>query len=107
MDITSLAEELGLEETDARRLVETFLEATEQDLLLLNRAMSDRDSERIRRTAHHIKGAASNLELSAVTAAALRIEETACSGRFEEAALQIPVIRSELHRIRAELRPGE
>lgn len=107
MDVRTLAEELGLEEEDVRRLVLTFLDSTEQDLVLLGQAFSDQDAETLRATAHHIKGAAGNLELSEITKAALAIEEKARSGIVEDPAAHIAVIRSRLNMIRTQLSPKE
>lgn len=103
MDITTLAEELGLEEEDVRRLVKTFLETTAQDLLLLDQAFSQRDAEKLRASAHHIKGAAGNLELNVIAEAALAIEEKARSGIIEDPAVPIQLIRERLDLIRAQL----
>ena len=103
MDIKALAEELGLEENDALRLVQTFIETTDQDLLLLERAFVDQDAEQVRKLAHHIKGAASNLELKVITEAALAIEEKARSNILAGTEPQIAAIRSGLDSIRAEM----
>ena len=91
-----MAEELGLEENDALRLVQIFIETTEQDLLLLERAFADQDADQVRKLAHHIKGAARNLELTAITEAALAIEEKVCSNLLEDTEPQIAAIRSGL-----------
>ena len=103
MDIKALAEELGLEENDALRLVQIFIEATEQDLLLLERAFADQDADQVRKLAHHIKGAASNLELTVITEAALAIEEKVCSNLLEDTEPQIAAIRSGLDSMCTEL----
>lgn len=103
MDIKALAEELGLEENDALRLVQTFIETTDQDLLLLERAFADQNADQARKLAHHIKGAASNLELTVITEAALAIEEKARANILEGTAPQIAAIRSGLDSIRAEM----
>jgi two-component system sensor histidine kinase TorS len=103
MDMASWAEELGMEEADARRLVSIFLDTTERDLLLLQEAISARDAEKVRSTAHHIKGAAGNLDLDLIARAALELEEKAGSGVFEAEAPQILLIRGELQSIRAAL----
>jgi HPt (histidine-containing phosphotransfer) domain-containing protein len=103
MDIKALAEELGLEENDALRLVQTFIETTGQDLLLLERAFADQDADQVRKLAHHIKGAASNLELTVITEAALAIEEKARSNILAGTEPQIAAIRSGLDSIRAEM----
>ena len=103
MDITTLAEDLGLEEEDVRRLVLTFLDSTEQDLVQLTQAFSDQDADKLRKTAHHIKGAAVNLELSEIAEAALVIEEKAGCGIAEDPAAHIAHIRNRLDMIRCQL----
>jgi len=103
MDITTLARELGLEEVDVRRLILTFLNSTEQDLVQLRRAFSERDAEQLCATAHHIKGAAGSLELNEIAAAARAIEEKVRSGIIEDSAAPIELIRSRLEVIRSQL----
>jgi HPt (histidine-containing phosphotransfer) domain-containing protein len=103
MDIKTLAEELGLEEDGVLRLVQTFIKTTEKDLFLLERAFADQDADQVRKLAHHIKGAASNLELTAITEAALTIEEWTHSNLFENTEPQIAAIRRNLDAIRAEM----
>jgi HPt (histidine-containing phosphotransfer) domain-containing protein len=103
MDIKNLAEELGLEENDALRLVRTFIETTEQDLLLLEQAIADQDADLVRRLAHHIKGAASNLELTDIAEAAWAIEEKGRSNSFEDTEPQIAAVRSGLDSIRVDM----
>ena len=103
MDIKNLAEELSLEENDARRLVRTFIERTEQDLLLLEQAIADKDADLVRRLAHHIKGAASNLELSDIAEAMRTIEEKGRSNSVEDTEPEIAAVRSGLDSIRVDI----
>jgi len=100
MDIKSMAEELGLEAEEMRRLVLTFLESTEQDILLLGQAFAEGDAEKLRAAAHHIKGAAANLELNEIAEAAKGIEDKARSGILEDPAAQAKVIQDRLDTIR-------
>jgi HPt (histidine-containing phosphotransfer) domain-containing protein len=100
MDIKDLAEEFGLEENDVLRLVQTFIETTEQDLLLLAQAIADQDADQVRRVAHHIKGAGNNLELTDIAEAALAIEEKGRLNMLENTELQIAAIRSGLDSVR-------
>ena len=103
MDIEGIAEELGLEAEDVRRLVLTFLESTEQDILLLGEAFSEGDAEKLRAAAHHIKGAAANLELNEIAEAAKEIEDKARSGILEDPAAQLKVIQDRLDAIRNQI----
>jgi HPt (histidine-containing phosphotransfer) domain-containing protein len=103
VDIAALAAELGLEEGDVRRLVRTFLEATAEDLAQLSRAYADGDADELGSIAHHIRGAASNLELGEIAEAALAIEANARSGLAEDPVRLVERIRTLLGVIRAEL----
>jgi HPt (histidine-containing phosphotransfer) domain-containing protein len=103
MNVTNLAEELGLEEEDVRRLIQTFLESTEKDLILLGQAFSEGDAEKLGSLAHHIKGAARSLELNGIAEAALAVENKARSGVLEDPVSLIQRIRTRLESIRAEL----
>jgi HPt (histidine-containing phosphotransfer) domain-containing protein len=99
MDIERMAEELGLEAHEVRRLVLTFLESTEQDLILLSQAFSEGDAEKLRAAAHQIKGAAANLELNEIAEAAEQIEDRARSGILEDPAAQLKMIQKGLDTI--------
>jgi two-component system sensor histidine kinase/response regulator len=103
MNITSLAEELGLEVEEVHRLVLTFLESTEQDLLMLGQAFSKGDAEKLRDIAHHIKGAAVNLELNEIAEAAKGIEDKARSGILEDPAANMTMIQNRLELIRTRI----
>jgi HPt (histidine-containing phosphotransfer) domain-containing protein len=103
MDIAALARELGLDEEDVRRLVHTFLDSTEQDLVQLGRAFSEKDAVQLRATAHHINGAAGSLELNEIAEAALAIEEKVRAGIIEDPAAPIKLMRSRLEMIRSQL----
>ncbi len=103
MDIAALAQELGLEEEDVRRLLLTFLDSTEQDLLQLGRAFSEKDADQLQATAHHIKGAAGSLELNDIAEAAKAIEEKVRSGIIEDPAAPIELMRNRLGMIRKQL----
>ena len=106
MEIARLAEELGLAEEEVRSLVFTFLDSTDSDLLLLERAYSDQDADQVRRTAHHIKGAADNLELTAIAEAALTVEEQARSGILIDPSSSVSLIRTDMDSIRTQMKRG-
>jgi HPt (histidine-containing phosphotransfer) domain-containing protein len=106
MDLRRLAEELGLAEDDVCRLALTFLDSTDKDLLLLEQAYSQQDADQVRRIAHHIKGAADNLELTAIVEVALAMEEQARSGILVDPFARIALIRAQMDSIRAQMKPG-
>jgi HPt (histidine-containing phosphotransfer) domain-containing protein len=105
MNIESMAVELGLEVEEVHRLVLTFLESTEQDILRLRRAFSEGDAEKLGDIAHHIKGAAANLELNAIAEAARGIEVKARSGVLEDPAAPVQLIRDRLELIHTQVSP--
>jgi len=107
MDITNIAEELGLEEEDVRRLVLTFLESTEGDLPQLSRAFAEGDAEKMRAVAHHIKGAAANLELNRIAATAKLVEDKARRGVLEDPAAHVQMIHDRLESIRTQVSAKE
>jgi HPt (histidine-containing phosphotransfer) domain-containing protein len=56
-----------------------FVEQTENDIQLLNGYINSKDSIKIKESAHHIKGACLNLELSSMAESA-RLMETLSKG---------------------------
>ncbi len=103
MDLSTLAGDLGLDEEGALHLVRTFLKSTTQDLRALEQALTDRDAEAAARLAHHIKGAATNLELTAIAKAALAVERRTAGGDLGGLGQQVAAMRKELKTIQAEL----
>jgi HPt (histidine-containing phosphotransfer) domain-containing protein len=103
MDIEVLAEELGLEKAGALRIVRTFLDSTAQNLVQLTHALEEQDTDEVTRMAHHIKGAAGNLELTAISEAALMIEEQAKNKDLRGAEQQAATILKQLKALREEL----
>ena len=103
MDIAELAEELGIDESAARRLLETFVTATDSDLGELRNAVQAGHVTRCAGLAHHIKGAAANLDLETIREAAYRLEMTTKSGVLDGADAVVTTIETELSQLRAEL----
>ncbi|SRR6056297_200149 len=62
MDIQSKADEIGISVDAYKRLCSLFINNTDKDLDLLSTAITSNDIQIISDTAHHIKGAASNME---------------------------------------------
>jgi HPt (histidine-containing phosphotransfer) domain-containing protein len=106
MDLSILADELGLDGEGVLHLVRTFLKSTMQDLCALEQALTDRDAEAAARLAHHIKGAAANLELTVIAEAALAVEKSAAGGNFGGLGQQVAAISRELKTIQDGLGPA-
>jgi two-component system sensor histidine kinase TorS len=103
MDIEVLAEELGLEKAGALRIVRIFLDSTTQDLEQLTHALEEQDADEVARMAHHIKGAAGNLELVAIEKAAVLLEEKAKNKDLRGADRQTATILKQLEAFRENL----
>ena len=82
LPLQDLADEIGLTVEATKRLLEKFLEVTRQDIEELKIAAGEGDFTRMREIAHHIKGAAVNMNLIELKTAAEKIE--AAAGSIEE-----------------------
>ncbi len=103
MDIARLSRQLGLEAEATRSLVAAFVRTTQDDLAALERAVAAGDPGGAGRCAHHIKGAAANLELEEVAEAAKSVEAAAGSGSVAGVEPQLARIRAALAALRAGL----
>ena len=97
------ATQLGLSEIDFRRMVEIFIRETTADLEKLQQACDLGNSEETALTAHHIKGAALNMEFDQLGQAAEKLENEARQGKLESAARFRAIIEAELAKIRHSL----
>jgi HPt (histidine-containing phosphotransfer) domain-containing protein len=97
------AAQIGLAEIDFKRMVEIFVRETEADLKKLQQACDLGDSGETALTAHHIKGAALNLEFDQLAQAAKNLENEARQGKLESAARFRAIIEAELAEIRDSL----
>ncbi|MFP4562180.1 MAG: Hpt domain-containing protein [Spirochaetia bacterium] len=68
------ADEIGLGIETTKKLLEKFVDVTRLDLENLKDAAEEGEWARVRQTAHHIKGAAVNFNLTEITEAADRLE---------------------------------
>jgi HPt (histidine-containing phosphotransfer) domain-containing protein len=103
MDLNAQAARAELDLESYKTLLGTFLEATGPDLAELSRAVDAADSGAAASVAHHIKGAAANLELEEIRAAALAAELAGKAGSVEGIAAHLAVISAQLEEIRAAL----
>jgi len=99
MNISNMAQSLGLEIQDYISLVKLFLQTTADDLQKLDSAIAERDTSLVSQTAHHIKGAAVNLELQGIAADARKAEQCAKQSDFHGASRAVSNIRAELEAV--------
>ncbi len=89
IDAESAAEEIGISITAYKRLCVLFLSTVDDDIKKLPEAAESGNREELRSRAHHIKGAAVNLEFTALARQAEYIQNIALK-------MEIDVIRTEL-----------
>jgi two-component system, sensor histidine kinase len=94
---------LGNDASLARRLVDLFLQDSGRLLDDINRAITDRDAERLRRATHTLKGSVSNFPAGAARETAARMEAIGVEGNFDAAQAMFPVLEREIDRLRGVL----
>jgi len=101
MDFDRAIEEF---EGDREFLIEVlngFLENVKSQIATIRQAISDGDSEAVRREAHSIKGGAANLTADALSKVALELENIGKSGILEGGIEAIERLEKEFHRLEA------
>jgi HPt (histidine-containing phosphotransfer) domain-containing protein len=78
------AEEIGISTASYLKLCRTFLETSTRDLELLGEAVANADTKRIEELAHHIKGAARNMDFDGLAGAAETLVTLARAGHTGE-----------------------
>ncbi len=86
MELEHAAESIGISVEVYKRLCRTFIDESEKDLLKLESCINRGRTVEVEETAHHIKGAAINLDFSRLSAAALEIESG--SGNLSQVELR-------------------
>mgnify|MGYP006286837069 CR=1 len=84
MEIDKIAAEIGISADTLRSLYRNFLESTLKHLEDLEEGIRNVDPKDVKTTAHHIKGAAINLDLAGLAEKAKIIEDTAEQNNWEE-----------------------
>ena len=86
-----------------REVVTILIEDTSQQLQLLDSAIREQDPDRCKRLAHYCKGACANVGANAAAAVLRRMEVEAGSSSFEECAISLAALGTELDRLRLEV----
>lgn len=84
IDMESAADEIGISLDAYRRLCSLFLETMEKDTARLREALVTEQREEIRSRAHHIKGAAANLEFTVLSLKAEEMQHAAHGEEMEQ-----------------------
>jgi len=96
----SFLEGLGNDTTLARRLVDLFLQDSVRLVDEIGRAIGEGDADRLRRSAHALKGAVSNFPAGAAGEAAARMETIGFEGDMDAARDAFPELQKEVDRLR-------
>ena len=96
MDLSALAEHIGLEEDEFRELIELFVEVSGTDLNRLESGIEQGDSKEVVEAAHSIKGAAINLGLQDISEIAHHVEMNARGDNLDGGASAIERIKERL-----------
>ena len=103
MDLSTLAEELGLERTEYEEILRLFIDTSVSDLEALGRAIQDGDALLAVQSCHSIKGAAANLGLHEISSMAREIEMKARQGILTGARDAAEVIQHHLDSLKGEV----
>jgi HPt (histidine-containing phosphotransfer) domain-containing protein len=99
VNLRELARSLELEEEELSELLDLFLKTTSSELIELQSALKEKDTQAAERMAHSIKGAAGILGLLEIRDAAKRIETAARTNRLEEIEADLRIIKEKLEMI--------
>jgi HPt (histidine-containing phosphotransfer) domain-containing protein len=100
--VERLARELELEPASAAALAAGFLRATREDVQKLRAAVLAGDARLVAALAHHVKGAAANLEVEPIRSRSEALEGQARTGDLARAGELLSGIGAELQRLETE-----
>jgi HPt (histidine-containing phosphotransfer) domain-containing protein len=99
MNFSQMAETIGLSVDEFMEIAESFVTATQTDLLQLRAGIHNDEYEQVCAAAHSIKGAALTFGFVAMHAAALSVEVNVKENRAEMLPEAIDLVERELHNI--------
>jgi two-component system sensor histidine kinase/response regulator len=103
VDLKAALERLGGDRGLYNELVEVFRKGCPEVAAEMRRAIEERDLTTLERSAHTLRGAASNLGAVAVPEAALELEKRASLKDLESAHEQFEILQKEIERLFSEL----
>lgn len=102
IDMETAADEIGISLEAYRRLCSLFLETMEKDTAQLREALETEQREEIRSRAHHIKGAAANLEFTVLSLKAEEMQHAAHEKEMKQLRAMADGLFEEYNIIKAE-----
>jgi len=96
MNLTTLAEQLEMDEGEVGEILWLFVETTTSALRMLQSAIVKEESEKAAAAAHSIKGAAANLQLKDIHEAATGLERAIGDNHMEDTLDAIDLIVDQL-----------
>ncbi len=100
MDLSNMAEKLGLDVKECEEILNLFIDTTVSDLDTLGRGIQDEDASLVVQSSHSIKGASANLGFQEISSAARGIEMKARQGILAGAREAADVIRHQLESLK-------
>jgi len=99
IDSAAAAEEIGISEESYKKLCSLFLETMKEDTAGLREALSTERRKDIRSLAHHIKGAAANLDFMTLSIKAEELQKAADDEDMELLRLKADLLLEEYKKI--------
>ena len=103
MKLSELADNLGLDQDEARELLELYIDTTKNDLANLNKAIKSNDLTRAHENSHSIKGASGNLTLTELYEIAKDIDDDIRNKSIEQIASKIEKFTLKFNELTKEL----
>jgi two-component system sensor histidine kinase/response regulator len=103
IDLKRIEETAGGDAAFVREVIDLYVEETAKQIREIRQALSDRDSHRLERRAHAVKGASANVGAETMRAIALELETLGREGAVEEAAETVAWLEEEFSRLKSHL----
>ena len=87
-----------------RDLIQIYLDDSPQCVVDIEQSLAEGDAGRLTRAAHSLKGSSANFGASQLRAVSERIEKLGRQGALGEVPAQIPELKAEFERVKADLK---
>ena len=99
MNVSKLAEELGLEEEEYLELVQLFVETGISDMDRIQTAIDKGNAEGVAMASHSLKGAAGNLGFTDLFELAKKINDEAREGRLDGTSDSLQLLKEKFNAV--------
>ncbi len=103
IDSAAAADQIGISEEAYKKLCSLFLRTMEEDTAGLREALAAEQREDIRSRAHHIKGAAANLDFMTLSIKADELQKVADDEDMEQLRSKADLLLGEYKKIQTEI----